>query len=160
MTERNTKKSLLHDWHVTHHAKMGLFGGYEMPIWYPTGAKKEHLAVLQHAGLFDTFEEYKRHYWKKPIKDYNEVPRYAAFLPWLRGHDILDVGCDGGALTDYLHRQGLHVVGLDITEDYITRNRERMPEIEWVLAAFEETEYREEFDTLICAEVLEHVFEV
>ena len=114
----------------------------------------------EHAELFDTFEEYKRHYWKKPIQDYNEVPRYAAFLPWLKGHDILDVGCDGGALTDYLHRQGHHIVGLDITEAYILLNRERMPEIEWVLAAFEETEYHEEFDTLICAEVLEHVMDL
>ena len=24
-----------------------------MPLWYPTGAVKEHLAVIQHAGLFD-----------------------------------------------------------------------------------------------------------
>lgn len=23
------------------------------PLWYPTGAVKEHLAVIQHAGLFD-----------------------------------------------------------------------------------------------------------
>jgi len=110
-----------------------------------------------HAQLFDTYEEYRGHYWRKPIRDYNEVPRYAAFLPWLKGHDILDVGCDGGALTEYLHRQGYHVIGLDIAEEYIARNRERMPEIEWVLAAFEETKYRKEFDALICAEVLEHV---
>jgi len=113
-----------------------------------------------HPHNFDTFEEYHRHYWRKPIKDYNEVPRYAAFLPWLKGGDILDVGCDGGALDNYLYRQGHHVVGLDITEEYITLNRERMPEIEWVLAAFEETEYCEEFDTLICSEVLEHVMDV
>ena len=29
------------------------FGGWEMPLWYPTGAVKEHLAVIQGAGLFD-----------------------------------------------------------------------------------------------------------
>jgi aminomethyltransferase len=33
---------------------MGVFGGYEMPLWYPTGAKHEHLSVLVSAGLFDT----------------------------------------------------------------------------------------------------------
>jgi aminomethyltransferase len=33
---------------------MGSFGGYEMPLWYPTGAKEEHLAVVQRAGVFDT----------------------------------------------------------------------------------------------------------
>jgi len=33
---------------------MALFGGYEMPLWYPSGAKREHLAVLTDAGMFDT----------------------------------------------------------------------------------------------------------
>ena len=113
-----------------------------------------------HPTLFDTFEEYKGHYWKKPIRDYNEVPRYACFLPWVKGQDILDAGCDGGALTEYLHRQGYHVVGLDITEEYILRNRERLPEIEWVWGAFEDTTYDEEFDTIICSEVLEHVMDI
>jgi aminomethyltransferase len=32
---------------------MADFGGYEMPLWY-SSAKNEHLAVLTHAGLFDT----------------------------------------------------------------------------------------------------------
>jgi aminomethyltransferase len=33
---------------------MADFGGYEMPLWYPSGVKKEHLSVLTGAGLFDT----------------------------------------------------------------------------------------------------------
>lgn len=33
---------------------MALFGGYDMPLWYPSGAKREHLAVLTGAGMFDT----------------------------------------------------------------------------------------------------------
>lgn len=33
---------------------MGVFGGYAMPLWYPAGAKHEHLSVLLNAGLFDT----------------------------------------------------------------------------------------------------------
>lgn len=40
------------------HAQLGGtlvdFGGWEMPLWYPSGAVKEHLAVLTGAGLFDT----------------------------------------------------------------------------------------------------------
>jgi len=42
------------EWHLGHGANMGNFGGYEMPLWYPTGAKEEHLAVVQRAGVFDT----------------------------------------------------------------------------------------------------------
>ena len=41
-------------WHAGHGAQMSAFAGYEMPLWYPAGAKHEHLSVLQAAGLFDT----------------------------------------------------------------------------------------------------------
>jgi aminomethyltransferase len=48
------KKTPLHEWHVHSGAQMGAFGGYAMPLWYPAGAKHEHLSVLLNAGLFDT----------------------------------------------------------------------------------------------------------
>jgi aminomethyltransferase len=52
--QKETKKTPLHAWHVSQGANMANFGGYEMPLWYPAGVKNEHLAVLTHAGLFDT----------------------------------------------------------------------------------------------------------
>jgi len=52
--ETQERKTLLHGWHVAHGANMADFGGYEMPLWYPSGVKKEHLAVLTRAGVFDT----------------------------------------------------------------------------------------------------------
>ena len=42
---------------AAHHSLGGTmvdFGGWEMPLWYPTGAVREHMAVLTGAGLFDT----------------------------------------------------------------------------------------------------------
>lgn len=48
------KQTVLHSWHQGHGANMALFGNYDMPLWYKTGAKSEHLAVIQHAGIFDT----------------------------------------------------------------------------------------------------------
>lgn len=48
------KTTYLTDWHKQHGAKMDTFGGYEMPLWYGTGPIKEHRAVIQQAGLFDT----------------------------------------------------------------------------------------------------------
>lgn len=44
----------LHSWHVKNGASMATFGTYDMPLWYPQGAKQEHLSVLTTAGLFDT----------------------------------------------------------------------------------------------------------
>jgi len=46
-------KTPLHSWHTEHGARMAVFGGYDMPLWYGS-AKDEHLTVLTHAGLFDT----------------------------------------------------------------------------------------------------------
>ncbi|MBM9518502.1 aminomethyltransferase family protein [Desulforhopalus vacuolatus] len=48
------KTTPLHGWHVEQGANMAPFGEYEMPLWYPAGAKQEHLAVIKNAGLFDT----------------------------------------------------------------------------------------------------------
>jgi len=48
------KETPLHEWHVKNGANMAAFGAYDMPLWYPLGAKGEHLAVINAAGLFDT----------------------------------------------------------------------------------------------------------
>ncbi len=48
------KKTPFYQTHVNLGANMAAFGGYEMPLWYKTGAKQEHLAVIEQAGLFDT----------------------------------------------------------------------------------------------------------
>jgi len=52
--DTNLKTTPLHDWHNKSGANMADFGGYEMPLWYESGVKNEHLAVLKSAGIFDT----------------------------------------------------------------------------------------------------------
>lgn len=46
-------KTPLFDLHVELGAKMVPFAGYEMPVQYPLGVKKEHLHTRDQAGLFD-----------------------------------------------------------------------------------------------------------
>jgi aminomethyltransferase len=46
--------TVLHPFHLERNANMAEFGGYDMPLWYPSGTKAEHLAVIGQAGLFDT----------------------------------------------------------------------------------------------------------
>lgn len=48
------KRTRLYDYHLSSGAKIGSFGGYDMPLWYKTGPKKEHLVVIESAGIFDT----------------------------------------------------------------------------------------------------------
>ncbi len=47
------KRTCFYDRHVNLGAKMVEFGGWEMPIFYPTGIVEEHLATRKGAGLFD-----------------------------------------------------------------------------------------------------------
>ena len=47
------KQSPLHDRHVALGAKLAEFGGWEMPLEYPTGVLKEHTAVREAVGIFD-----------------------------------------------------------------------------------------------------------
>jgi glycine cleavage system T protein (aminomethyltransferase) len=49
----STKKTILYDLHVELGAKMVPFAGYDMPVQYPDGILKEHLATRESAGLFD-----------------------------------------------------------------------------------------------------------
>ena len=47
------KKTVFYKNHLGLGAKMVEFGGWEMPIFYPTGIVEEHLATRKRAGLFD-----------------------------------------------------------------------------------------------------------
>jgi len=52
MATETLKRTPLHDRHVAAGAKLVPFAGWEMPVQY-SGIKEEHLAVREHAGIFD-----------------------------------------------------------------------------------------------------------
>lgn len=53
MVEAQLKQSPLHERHVALEAKFAEFGGWSMPVEYPTGVVKEHTAVREAVGIFD-----------------------------------------------------------------------------------------------------------
>ncbi|MGF1719621.1 glycine cleavage system aminomethyltransferase GcvT [Vibrio kyushuensis] len=53
LTNQELLKTPLHTLHVEVGAKMVPFAGYDMPVQYPLGVKKEHLHTRDAAGLFD-----------------------------------------------------------------------------------------------------------
>lgn len=53
MTDHSLKETPLAAWHRDHGARMTEFGGWDMPLFYPTGILKEHLRTRAWAGLFD-----------------------------------------------------------------------------------------------------------
>jgi len=51
--ESQVRTTPFYQMHVDAGAKMVPFAGYEMPVSYPLGIKKEHAHTRQFAGLFD-----------------------------------------------------------------------------------------------------------
>lgn len=49
----SAEQTILYDLHVELGAKMVPFAGFDMPVQYPDGILKEHLATRESAGLFD-----------------------------------------------------------------------------------------------------------
>ena len=51
--DSDNKRTVLFDRHVELGAKIVEFGGWDMPVYYPSGIVAEHLATRKEAGLFD-----------------------------------------------------------------------------------------------------------
>ncbi len=103
------KQSPLHDRHAALGAKLAEFGGWEMPLEYPTGVLKEHAAVRHGVGVFDV-----SHLGKLDVQG----PGAAAYLNRCLSNDLDRIGpgraqytlaCDeatGGVVDDliaYVH---------------------------------------------------------
>lgn len=55
------KKTPLYQTHVDMGAKIVEFGGFLMPVQYPSGVIAEHMAVRKAAGLFDVSQIGRAH---------------------------------------------------------------------------------------------------
>ncbi|MGR8947349.1 MAG: bifunctional 2-polyprenyl-6-hydroxyphenol methylase/3-demethylubiquinol 3-O-methyltransferase UbiG [Gammaproteobacteria bacterium] len=79
------------------------------------------------------------------------------------GKNILDVGCGGGLLSEYLARAGANVVGLDASEAIIEVARDHAKlnnlSIDYRVSTIEEFASGNvaSFDVVTCMEMLEHV---
>jgi trans-aconitate methyltransferase len=76
---------------------------------------------------------------------------------------LVDVGCGTGHLLRFIvDRMAVHperVVGVDHSEAGIQRARELLPSATWIVADLYGMSVGEEFDLVICTEVLEHLHE-
>jgi aminomethyltransferase len=105
----NLKQTVLNPWHREHGGHMVEFGGWEMPLSYPTGIVEEHLGTRKTGGLFDI-----SHMGRFAIQGRGAVPylQYAltnnvlALEPGTAQYTIL-ANETGGAVDDaYLYRLG------------------------------------------------------
>jgi aminomethyltransferase len=103
------KRTVLYDRHVSLGAKIIEFGGWEMPVYYPTGIVEEHLATRKGAGLFDI-----SHMGRFVIRGHGALPflqhvltnNAAAIDPRIIGSQYTVIPSEtGGAVDDaYLYR--------------------------------------------------------
>ncbi|MFA0415456.1 glycine cleavage system aminomethyltransferase GcvT [Vibrio renipiscarius] len=87
----------LHALHIEAGAKMVPFAGYDMPVQYKLGVKKEHLHTRAHAGLFDV-----SHMGQLRLKGEGA----AAFLETLVPVDIIDLPAGNQRYAFFTNPQG------------------------------------------------------
>lgn len=72
--------------------------------------------------------------------------------------EVLEVGCADGFLTKGLAEHYKHITAIDASEKLLKKaKRLRLKNAEFVHTLFEEYEPKKQFDTIILAEILEHV---
>lgn len=73
---------------------------------------------------------------------------------------LLDVGCDGGTLTEKVAERARpeRVVGVDISVKSLAYNLSKRPQFDVAVADAEELPFRDGmFDAIFCSEVMEHI---
>ena len=80
------------------------------------------------------------------------------FAGYIRGRDVIDVGCGGGFVAEAMRRVGGRAVGLDLSARAIAYAGRHFPSCEFACCGIEEfLEAGRSFDFVYCSEVIEHV---
>jgi 2-polyprenyl-3-methyl-5-hydroxy-6-metoxy-1,4-benzoquinol methylase len=70
---------------------------------------------------------------------------------------VLSAGCGAGRFDGLLLDAGHPVVGIDQSAGMLARAKEHFPQVRYEKMGFQEMQFREEFDGLICMDAMEHV---
>lgn len=82
----------------------------------------------------------------------------AKYLRYIRGRDVLDVGCGGGFVVEAMRRVGARAAGIDPHAPSIEYARRAFPACEFHCGVAEDLQASgRKFDFLYCSEVIEHV---
>jgi 2-polyprenyl-3-methyl-5-hydroxy-6-metoxy-1,4-benzoquinol methylase len=73
------------------------------------------------------------------------------------GGAVLSAGCGAGLYEGLLLEAGHRVVGIDQSAGMLARARAHYPQVRYEKMGFQEMNFREEFDGLICMDAMEHI---
>ncbi len=98
-------------------------------------------------------------YTQKYFDDLSDMPYIDKFLQYLDTNvQILDVGCGPGTFTKYLLNKGLHVEGIDLSEEMIKIARQKIPNVPFKVMDMRSLAYANNtFDGLLVAYSLIHI---
>ncbi|MFZ0693859.1 MAG: methyltransferase domain-containing protein [Alphaproteobacteria bacterium] len=97
-------------------------------------------------------------YPKAPSRFRRAFIKAIKFARFIRGHDVIDVGCGGGYVAEAMRRVGGRSAGIDVSENSIAYAKRRFPNCEFAAATPEEfVRNGRKFDFVYCSEVIEHV---
>ena len=102
--DKQIRTTSLYQMHLDAGAKMVPFAGYEMPVSYPLGIKKEHIHTREKAGLFDVSHMGQIRLVGKNAKKVLEslVPVDIIDLPLMKLRYALFTNKDGGVMDDLM----------------------------------------------------------
>ena len=97
-------------------------------------------------------------YPKSPSRFRRAFIKAIKFGRFIRGHDLIDVGCGGGFVAEAMRRVGGRATGIDVSENSIAYANRRFPNCEFAAETLEEFAKQDrKFDFIYCSEVIEHV---
>jgi 2-polyprenyl-3-methyl-5-hydroxy-6-metoxy-1,4-benzoquinol methylase len=108
----------------------------------------------------EMYDQFSPKYWVKYGFYENET-----HLVYLRkflervppGGAVLSAGCGAGRYDGYLLDAGHPVVGIDQSAGMLARAKEHFPQVRYEKLGFQELNFREEFEGVICIDAMEHV---
>jgi cyclopropane fatty-acyl-phospholipid synthase-like methyltransferase len=107
----------------------------------------------------DLYDHYSPQYWVTFGLAPNEthLAYLQKFLEQMPPNSrLLSAGCGAGRYDGILLEAGHRVVGIDQSAGMLKRARERFPHVQYQKMGFQEMEFHEVFDGVICIDAMEH----
>ena len=118
--------------------------------WWDVNGKFKPLHMFNHIRIEYITEKIKIHFKLKKDKS-----------NYLKGLNILDIGCGGGLISEPMARLGANVTGIDASEKNINiaklHSKKNGLKINYLNASPENLEHIEKFDIILNLEIVEHV---
>lgn len=128
-------------------------------MWLAVGNYQRFNITFMTKYVKNTYENIADEYAEEYINDFSNTPYIDKFLALLPpGAKVLDVGSGPGQFSDYVHRKGFIVEGVDMSPAMLKIAREKFPETTFSEMDMRSLNFQENsFDGLLVAYSLIHI---